>query len=150
MRLKSAREDFEGNTLSAVTGPLRRLEYVGKLHDGNGTYGHWGLAKVYGVATARSAIDASHRVVLSEVLKRPLAALLEELGTCTGESMTEQEFLVSLGQFPPKPLSAAARAHLKSVLSALSGLVESPNIANLRGASPRRQPGQESRPPADI
>src|SRR5712691_4298022 len=44
MRLKSALEDFEANTLGAVPGLLGRLSYVGRLHDGKGTYDHWGLA----------------------------------------------------------------------------------------------------------
>jgi len=155
MRLKSAIEDFEANTLAAVPELLGRLSYVGRLHDGNGTYDHWGLARVYGKDAAQSAIRASHRVLLSEVLKKPLAVLLEDaLALCSNEDLADREFLEfisSLALNPPKPVSPAARAHLKSVLSALSALVESRNnAANLRGASPHRQPAQESRPPAGI
>ena len=155
MRLKSAREDFEANTLGAVPGLLGRLSYVGGLHDGkgagNGRYEHWGLTRVYGDAAAQSAIRASHRVLLSEVLKKPLAVLLNDVpASCANEHLTEREFLASLTQSPPKPLSPAARAHLRSVLSALSALLESRNNASLRGASQPRQPGQESRPPAGI
>jgi len=150
MRLKSALEDFEANTLGAVPGLLGRLSYVGGLHDGNGTYDHWGLAEVYGAAAAQCAIRASHRGLLSEVLKKPLAVLLNELATCSSEHLTEREFLATLAQSPPKPLSPAARAHLGSVLGALSALVESRNNANPRGASQPRQPAQESRPPAGI
>ena len=151
MRLKSALEDFEANTLGVVPGLLGRLSYVGRLHDGEGTYDHWGLAKVYGDDAAQSAIRASHRVLLSEVLKKPLSVLLKDaLASCSNEHLTEREFLASLTQSPPKPLSPAARAHLRSVLSALSALVESRNSANLQGASQSRQPAQESRPPAGI
>jgi hypothetical protein len=151
MRLKSALEDFEANTLGAVPGLLGRLSYVGRLHDGNGTYEHWGLAKVYGDEAAKCAIRASHRVLLSEVLKKPLAVLLNDVrASCSSEHLTEGEFLASLTHCPPKPLSPAALAHLRSVLSALSALVESRNKANLRGASQPRQPGQEPRPPAGI
>jgi hypothetical protein len=153
MRLKSALEDFETNTLGAVPGLLGRLSYVGRLQDGNGTYDHWGLAKVYGDDAAQSAIRASHRVLLSEVLKKPLAVLLKDvLASCWNEHLAEREFLASLtfAHPPPKPLSSAARAHLRSVLSALSALVESRNDANLRGASQLRQPAREPRPPAGI
>lgn len=153
MRLKSAVEDFEANTLGAVPGLLGRLSYVGGLHDGNGAYDHWGLAKVYGDDAAQCAIRTSHRVLLSEVLKKPLAVLLTDVAaSCSNERLhlAEKEFLDSLRHAPPKPLSPAARAHLRSVLSALSALVESRNNANLRGASQPRQPAQESRPPADI
>jgi hypothetical protein len=155
MRLKSAIEDFEANTLGAVPGLLGRLSYVGRLHDGKGTgngrYEHWGLAKVYGDDAAQGAIRSSHRVLLSEVLKKPLAVLLKDLlASCSNERLTETDFLAALAQSSPKPLSPAARAHLGSVLNALSALVESRNNANLRGASQPPPPAQESRPPADI
>jgi hypothetical protein len=157
MRLKSALEDFKTNTLSAVPGLLGRLSYVGRLHDGSGTgngrYDHWGLAKVYGDEAAQSAIVASHRALLSEVLKKPLAALLKDaLASSSNEHLTEREFLASLTltHSVPRPLSPAALAHLRSVLNALSALVESRNNASLRGASQPRQPAQEPQPPAGI
>ncbi len=143
MRLKSALEDFEANTLGAVLGLLGRLSYVGRLHDGKGTgtgrYEHWGLARVYGDDAAQSAIRASHRVLLSEVLKKPLAVLLKDVpASCANEHLTESEFLAALAQSSPKPLSPAVRAHLASVLSALSALIENRENANPRGASQPR------------
>lgn len=140
MRLKSAVEDFEANTLRAVPGLLGRLSYVGRLQDGKGTgngrYVHWGLARVYGEDAAQGAIRVSHRVLLSEVLKKPLALLVDDLlALCSNEQLTEADFLASLAQSPPKPLSPAARAHLRSVLGALSALVESQDSANLPDAS---------------
>lgn len=151
MRLKSALEDFEANTLGVVPGLLGRLFYVGRLHDGNGTYDHWGLAKVYGSEAAQRAIGASHRVLISQVLKKPLAVLLNDaLASCSNQHLTETEFLATLAQTPPKPLSPAAQAHLRSVLSALLALVESRDSANPRGASPPPPPAPESPPPAGI
>ncbi len=151
MRLKSALEDFEINTLGAVPGLLGRFSYVGRLGDGHGRYNHWGLARVYGDDAAQGAIRASHRALLSEVLKKPLALLLRDVAaSCAKEPLTETEFLASLTQSPPKPLSPAALAHLRSVLNALSALLESQDNASLRGASPLRQPARESRPPAGI
>jgi hypothetical protein len=149
MRLKSAREDFETNTLGAVPGLLGRLSYVGRLQDNKGKYEHWGLAKVYGNEAAQGAISASHRVLLSEVLKKPLASLLKDVSTlCSKEHVAEREFLAALAVASPKHPSPAARAHLESVLSALSALVESRNDASLRDASPPPPPVQEPRPPA--
>ena len=153
MRLKSALEDFEANTLGVMPGLLARLSYLGSLHDGEGIYDHWGLTKVYGEQTAQRAIRSSHRGLLFEVLKKPLVVLLKDVVvSCSNEHLTEQEFLAQLAQSSPrpvpKPLSPSARAHLGSVLSALSALVESRDAANLQGASQSRQPAQEPRPPA--
>ena len=135
MRLKSALDDFAANTLGAVPGLLGRLSYVGRLHDGKGKYGHWGLAKVYGDDTAQCAIRASHRELLSQVLKKPLAVLLKDLpASCVHEHLTEKEFLTSLAHSAPKPLSPAANAHLRAVLNALSELIASRDNANPRGA----------------
>jgi len=139
MRLKSAREDFETNTLGAVPGLLGRLSYVGRLHDGKGKYEHWGLAKVYGDDAAQCAISASHRILLSDVLKKPLELLLKEaIASSSNEHLTEREFLVLLERSSPTHLSPAARAHLASVLSALWALVESRNDANPPSASQPR------------
>jgi hypothetical protein len=145
MRLKSAVEDFEANTLRAVPGLLGKLSYVGRLQDnkgtGDGRYEHWGLARVYGDDAAQHAIRTSHRVLLSEVLREPLAGLLKDVPvSCSNEDLTEGEFLASLtlAHSLPTRLSPAARAHLGSVLSALSALVESRDSANLPGASQPR------------
>jgi hypothetical protein len=151
MKLKSALEDFEANTLGAVTGSLGRLSYVGTLHDGNGTYEHWGLAKVYGNDAAQRAMRLSHRALLSEVLKRPLAGLLSDVGAlCSNQHLTAGEFLSALADSQPKPLSPAARAHLRSVLSALSALTASRIPANPQDASQLPQSAQEPQPPAGI
>jgi hypothetical protein len=131
MRLKSALEDFEANTLRMVPGLLGRLFYVGSLRDEDGQYSHWGLVKVYGDDAAQRAIRISHHVLLSETLKKPLAVLLNDApASCAKDHLTEKELLAALAQSPPKPLSPAARAHLRSVLSALLALVESRDSAN--------------------
>lgn len=151
MRLKSAFEDFEANTLGGVPGLLGRYSYLGRLQDSQGNYGHWGLAKVYGAEAAQAAIRTSHRGLLSKVLKKPLAALIEDVQTSSSnEQLTEKEFLVTLDHASPTPLSRAARIHLGSVLSALSALVESRSNANLQCASQPLPPARESRPPAGI
>jgi hypothetical protein len=153
MRLKSALEDFEANTLGAVPGLLGRLSYVSRLQDGSGTYAHWGLAKVYGDDTAQGAIRASHRVLFSEVLKKPLTALLEDVSaSCSGADLSEKDLLTSpaLMNSSPTSLSPASLAHFRSVLEALSALVESGSTASPRVASQLRQPGQEPLPPADT
>ena len=80
MRLRSAFEDFQNNTLAVIPGLLGKLSYIGELHDSDGAYHHWGLEKVYGKDIARGAIRASHRTLLSNILKTPLRVLLDEVG----------------------------------------------------------------------
>ncbi len=139
MRLKSALEDFESNSLGVVPGVLHKLSYVGSLQDSEGNYEHWGLSKVYGSDAAGRAIATSHQGLFSEVLRKPLAMLFRELALTSGEPPAE--FLARLSQASPKPLSPSAQAHLKAVLKALSALLESPNAANLQDASRPPQPG---------
>jgi hypothetical protein len=137
MTLKSAQEDFESTTLGSVAGLLGKLSYTGSLHDGSGRYQHWGLESVYGSDGAQHAMKSAHRALISRILKTPLQVLLDDLSTsCTDEERTELEFLCSLSQERslPKAVSSAAPAHLKSVLHALSALLESRHAATHPGA----------------
>jgi hypothetical protein len=137
MTLRSALEDFEANTLGAVPGLLGKLSYTSSLHDGSGAYRHWGLEKIHGADAAQRAIGSAHRMLLSRVLKAPLPVLLDDLQTsCAGEQRTETEFLFGLTERPslPKPISPAAPGHLRSVLHALSALLENRRVASPRGA----------------
>ena len=137
MRLRSALEDFEANTLAAVPGLLGKLHYLGALHDGNGTYNHWGLEKVYGNDAARSAISTCHRALLSRILKTPLPVLLDDVGASSANrQLAGSEFLRSLNSAHslPKSPPPASQVHFKSVLHALSALAESGNSANRQNA----------------
>lgn len=152
MRLKSAYEDFEANTLGLVHGLLARFSYVGSLHDGEGNYEHWGMAKVYGEGAAQRTLRTSHRQLLSEILKKPLSRLVQEMPSVGANDLTQQDFLAELARSStsPKPLSASAQAHLESVLIALSALVESQRDANPPGASQPPPPARGSQPPEDT
>ena len=134
----SAGEDFEANTLAPIPGLLGKLCYVGTLHDGNGAYQHWGLAKIYGNDAAWGAIRMSHKTLICKILKTPIAVLLEDARkSSVGQRMEAKEFIVSLrseGALLPKSPSPAIEMHFRSVLHALSALVEPRNIANLRNA----------------
>ena len=137
MKLRSALEDFESATLGSVPGLLGKLSYTGSLHDGSGKYQHWGLERVYGSDNAQHALKAAHRALVSRILKTPLQVLLEDLSaSCTDQERTELEFLCSLNEERtlPKAVSSAAPAHLRSVLHALSALIETRHVATHPGA----------------
>jgi len=138
MRLRSASEDFETSSLAAVAGLLGRFLYVEKLYVTCGKYEHWGLTKVYGEDAAQRAIGSSHRTLLTAILRKPLAWLVIDVAESCTKGQAREEFLAALVDLQPKPASPAARAHLKSVLSALSALVESRNSPSPQVASQRR------------
>ena len=127
MTLKSAFEDFSRTTLEAISGCLRRLEYLGELRRLSGGYWHWGFSKVHGNPAANKALQEAHRAIVSEVLCTPLRTLLKdaELNSYTS-GMEPESYLESLqakGEelLPSDPGAGSAR-HLSSVLRALLGL----------------------------
>jgi hypothetical protein len=127
MTLKSAFEDLSRTTLRAVSGCLRRLEYLAGLRSREGDYRHWGFGKVYGETSANKAIASAHREVVSEVLSTPLASLLQDVENSTQTAGIEPESYLeklankSEGLLPKDPGPGSAR-HLSSVLHALLGL----------------------------
>lgn len=147
MALNSALEDFERNTLGAIAGLLGKLHYIAELHDGRGSYSHWGLGRVHGEETARRAIRTSHATVLSEILRTPLRVLDEDLRrSASGGQVSTREFLVSLKKLtaqvlPDRPM-AATEKHFTAVLHALFALLENPARASRPDASLPPLPGR--------
>jgi hypothetical protein len=128
MTLISALEDLQETTLRAITGCLRKLEYVAGLRDKAGTYTHWGMVRVHGDETAEKALAQSHRALLSDVLSTPLRNLerdVEENSELAGVPAKLYLERLSGGTpqlLPPNPGAGSAR-HLSSVLHALSSLL---------------------------
>jgi hypothetical protein len=127
MTLKSALEDLSRTTLRAISGYLRKLEYLAGLRSGEADYTHWGFGKVYGQPTANKAIATAHHEVVSEVLSTPLGKLLQDVEDSSQTAGIEVEgYLERLAQdsdrlLPKDPGPGSAR-HLSSVLHALLGL----------------------------
>lgn len=129
MTLKSAFEDLRETTLQAITGCLRKLEYVSGLRNRREDYAHWGLGRVYGGSQANKALTQAHRALVSQVLSTPIRQLVEDV-----------ELSSKLAGLPPGPYldrlhkrgenllpsspGAGSTRHLNSVLYALSGLVK--------------------------
>ena len=146
MRLRSALEDFEGSTLSAVPGLLGKLRYVAQLHNGSGCYSHWGLEKVYGSGRAENAICASHKALMARILRTPLRDLAEDLNwSARCARITDVELLSGLRlQVSALPIESlhASQKHFRSVLQTLYALVQNKVPANPQDASPLPPPAQ--------
>jgi hypothetical protein len=139
MALVSAFEDLQQVTLRAIHGCLQRLEYLSRLRDREGSYTHWGLARVYGEMAAKKALTEAHRAELSKVLSTPLGELAkqaEKYSAVTGlpaAAYVDQLSNNDANLLPPDPGAASAR-HLSSVLHALSGLLKTRKLVAKRRA----------------
>jgi hypothetical protein len=135
--LRSAFEDFEAETLSAVTGLLGKLRYIVLLHNDRGAYSHWGLEKIHGSDTAKRAIRSSHRTLVTRILRTPLRDLADDLQqSAISADVNEFEFLSTLEQPVKDDLPAenfrASEKHFTSVLHTLSALAQNRAPANSR------------------
>ena len=134
MTLHSALEDLRLTTLDAISGSLRKLEYLAGLRSTRGTYDHWGLVRMYGELAAKNALEQEHRSLVSTVLATPLQFLLEDVEQSSRvQQITPTQYLVRLklepGLLPPNP-GAGSEEHLSSVLDALSSLLRNRRAAN--------------------
>lgn len=128
MSLKSAAEDLEARTLRAVSGLLRKLEYLAGLRQSDGSYTHWGLSRVHGDDATQRALGEAHRGVVSTILRTPLRKLLQDLDNSGPECERDPADLLtklrdSSQVVPPQPGAGAAR-HLSSVLRAVASLAK--------------------------
>ena len=140
MAVRSALEDFEGTTLSAISGLLAKLHYLATLHDGNGHYSHWGMERVHGTDASARAIRASHVAIVTQVLRAPMRVLLEDVGLSASRlGVPDSEFVRFLKNSQhrvlPERCMAASQKHLMAVLHALSSLLERQERASRLGAS---------------
>ncbi len=149
MTLKSAFEDLSQTTLHAISGCLKRLEYLAGLRRLRGEYVHWGFNQVHGETAAKKALQEAHRAAVSEVLCTPLRTLLEDAETTSQSAGVDpEEYLQSLEKIedrllPHDPGAGSAR-HLSSVLHALLGLERSQRPTATHLVSSLRPPLDQS------
>jgi hypothetical protein len=153
MSRHSALEDLRATTLKAVTGTLRKLEYLAGLRNREGTYLHWGLARIHGELAASRALEQEHRLVITKILSTPLQGLVsdaEKSSELAGVAppVYLQRLLQQEGLLPPEPGGGSER-HLSSVLQALWHLTRARPDATHPASLQRRQPGLPLPLPAD-
>jgi hypothetical protein len=129
MSRNSALEDLRATTLKAIAGTLRKLEYLAGLRNPEGTYLHWGLARIHGELAAARALEQEHRMVISKILSTPLERLVSDAERSSeGAGVTPPVYVERLlqqeGLLPPEPGGGSER-HLNSVLQALWHLTRS-------------------------
>jgi hypothetical protein len=128
MTVNSPLEDLYRSTLRAITGLLRKLEYLAGLRDSeNKNYSHWGFARVYGDIPATKTFKQAHQKALSQVLSTPLEQLMGDADLSSNQAGLPAE--VYLEQLAGKKQGlltldpgAGTERHLNSVLHALSSL----------------------------
>jgi len=130
MTFVSALEDLQKTTLKAITGGLRKLEYVAGLRDQEGNYKHWGLARVYGELRSKNALTDAHRVLLSNVLSTPIQNLEKDVEQSSEEAGVPpaaylERLSAARSELLPADPGAGSGRHLNSVLQALSSLLKS-------------------------
>jgi hypothetical protein len=127
MTLKSAVQDLRETTLSAVSGLLAKLAYLGSLRRKEGGYLHWGMSLVHGDESSERALKAVHTEVLSTVLRTPISELAEDLressqGSEKSTGTYVNDMREQFNELLPSPQDAVSAKHLNSVLIALSSL----------------------------
>lgn len=131
MTLKSALQDVRETTLTAVSGLLGKLAYLGSLRKGPGGYQHWGMSLVHGPESSERALRTAHAEVVGKVLREPIASLVEDLQASSQERGVSPGVYAEemRGRFdellPEEGTNSPAASHLNSVLVALSTLEKS-------------------------
>ena len=128
MTVNSPLEDLYRSTLRAISGLLRKLEYLAGLRDSeNKNYSHWGFARVYGDIPATKTLKQAHQKALSQVLSAPLEQMMGDATISSDEAeLPAQIYLEQLEAKKEELLTfdpgAGTERHLNSVLHALSAL----------------------------
>jgi hypothetical protein len=125
MKLFPAEQEFSLRTLSALAGPVTRLDYLAGLRDDSGNYRHWGFARTYGERTAAKVLAKHHQQVMAEVLRTPIPSLWSEVVASGRAEQTRERLARQLGSVPMAPAGATAaeRQHLHAVVTALVELL---------------------------
>lgn len=127
MTLLSVSEDFLTTTLAALPGVWGKLQYVSGLRNEEGSYQHWGLERLHGEAAVQRALGAAHRDVFLEVLRTPLAPLLQDVLLSAADREMDaasyiSQFSARWRELLPPDLAGGVEAHFSSVLTSLSKL----------------------------
>lgn len=135
----SAFEDVLERTLRMISGLWAKFHYLSALRDSSGRYEHWGFIRTHGELSAQAAFAQAHSTLFSQILRAPLAELLEDIELAANKmSISTDEFISGIRkarqQMVPQNLAGGTPAHFNSVLEALS-LLDSARKNSVRRAA---------------
>ena len=112
-----------------MPGTWGKLQYVASLREPDGTYCHWGLARLHSERAVHQALAKVHEELVEEVLYSPLSELLEDLkGEAKNRGSSAGEYLRDLSrrsaELVPAKSGKQSRRVFDSVLTALSARVQ--------------------------
>jgi hypothetical protein len=127
MSFSETLENFVRKTLAVVPGVWHKLAYLAALRKDTGEYEHWGLSKRYGSEATRAALGSAHAGVFVDVLRKPVATLLEEVKENAAEQqLPEKEYVeelwLSRKPMIPHDLNGGSQKHFEFTLKALRRL----------------------------
>lgn len=140
----SAFEDIKTRTLPRIPGLLAKLLYVADLRGEDGSYHHWGHARVHGETASQAALARVHSELYAQLLRTPIPELVV---AGSEESFREwQRHVTKLLEIQSKvvPVDSSnwSTLHFNSVVLALR-MLSAVNMASTRpDASPPQLPVQ--------
>ena len=127
MSIKTPLEDFLKTTMAAMPGYWYKLVYLAGLRSSSQKYGHWGMARRYGLTASHSAISAAHSDLFLEVLRTPINKLVEDVSS-PAETENQGQFLDELwesrGRMVPTDLGGGSAKHFEVTLLTIQKLIE--------------------------
>lgn len=72
----SAFEDIKSRTLPRIHGLLAKLLYLAELRAEDGSYQHWGHARMHGEAASQAALAGVHADLYAQLLRTPIIDLV--------------------------------------------------------------------------
>jgi hypothetical protein len=121
----SALDDLLERSLRMFSGLWDKFHYLCSLRESSGRYEHWGFVRTHGEVSAQAAFAEVHTSLFSQILRTPLAELLEDIELSAKKmSVSTDEFISGIRrvarQATPQNLAGGTLAHFNSVLDALS------------------------------
>lgn len=145
MSIKTPLEDFLKTTMAAMPGYWHKLVYLAGLRSNSQKYGHWGMARRYGLTASHSAMSAAHSELFLQVLGAPIKNLVEDAASASQDA-SQKESLHQLwensGELLPTDLGGGSAKHFEVTLLTVQRVLEKKNTATDQPESPPQSPGQ--------